>query len=154
MYEIDTVLKLKEQHDPDEETGEEFPYNRARVVGQSPVSDPKKAGGWTGPDAVGVIITPLSNFGGVLDEPFGKLREIYDVESIPEPVTQYTTPKVNATSLPRIPLGPSPEEQFAALPIQGEPPEDGRRRTRTDPLGDPGGPRDADGPLGKAPSKR
>lgn len=143
MYEADTILTLKEPHEADSETGEEFPYNRVRVVGESPVSHPNK-GGWTGADARGVIIVPLTNFGGNLDEPFGKLREIYDVESIPEheaPANPVRVVKGGTAS-----VGPTPEEIFAAE-APGEPPEGDEPRARTKPLGEPGGPKDAGSPL-------
>lgn len=142
MYEADTILTLKEQREPDPETNEAFPYNRVRVVGESPVGHQNK-GDWTGPDAAGVIIVPLTNFGGTLDEPFGKLKELYDVESIPEHVAP-AQPQVRVVNPAQ--QGPTPEEVFAteapgAASVDGE-------RVRTSPLGEPGGPADAGGPLG------
>ena len=151
MYEPNTILALNEQRDPDPETGEEFPYNRVRVVGQSPVSHADK-GDWTGADAVGVIIVPLTNFGSTLDEPFGKLREIYAVEEVPV-VEVEAAPKIRVINATSAQAGPTPEEIFAAQ-APGKAPEEGQSRARTNPLGDPGGPKDADGPLGKAPSGR
>ena len=151
MYERDTILVLKEQRDADPETGEAFAYNRVRVVGESPVAHTHK-GEWEGADARGVIIQPVTNFGSNLDEPFGKLRELYSVESIPEVVVpvQQTVKIVNATTAQ---AGPTPEEVFAAE-APGTPPEEGQIRGRTSPLGGPGGPAAKDGPLGKTPSQR
>ena len=34
MYEPGTILALKEPREPDEETGEEFPYNEVEVIGR------------------------------------------------------------------------------------------------------------------------
>lgn len=145
MYAADTELTLKVQRDPDPETGEEFPYNTVRVVGESPVSHADK-GKWTGADAAGVIIVPLSNFGSTLDEPFGKLRSLYDVAMIPEKVTEVAAPVrvINATTAE---AGPTPEEIFSEQ-APGVAPEEGQIRGRTNPLGEAGGPPEADGPLG------
>lgn len=150
MYEPDTILSLKEQREPDEETNEPFPYNEVRVVGESPVSHADK-GDWTGTDARGVIIVPLTNFGSTLDEPFGKLREIYDVKSIPE-VEVDVAPKIRVINSSSAQAGPTPEEVFAEK-APGVAPEEGEIRGRTKPLGEAGGPASANGPLGKAPSK-
>ena len=149
MYESDTILALKEPRDPDPETNEEFAYNRVRVVGESPVSHAHK-GDWEGADARGVIIVPLTNFGGTLDEPFGKLRTIYDVESIPEHEAPAAVPikVIDATSAS---AGKTPEEVFASE-APGVSKEEGRaakRAARQSPLGEPGGPPEHDGPLGK-----
>lgn len=140
MYPTDTVLSLKVQRDADEETGEEFPYNEVRVVGPSPVSHSHK-GDWEGADAAGVIIVPLSNFGATLDEPYGKLVKLYDVESIPSDDIPISAPKVAASSLPRTVLGPTPEDVFKDE-APGVAPEEGEKRGRTpftdSPLTDPG----------------
>jgi hypothetical protein len=146
MYESETILSLKEPRDPDPETGEAFPYNRVRVVGESPVSHADK-GDWKGADARGVIVVPLTNFGSTLDEPFGKLRTIYDVESIPEHEAPAEVPikVIKSTSQS---AGPTPEEVFAEK-APGARATGDHRRARTSPLGDPGGPPDHDGPLGK-----
>ena len=150
MYEPGTILKKKVQDPADPETGEAFAYNRVLVVNASPVSHPR--GDWEGADAQGVILQPLSNFGGNLDEPFGKVREMFEVESVPETIipAQQVVRVVNATSAQ---AGPTPEEIFAQQ-APGVAPEEGQKRARTSPLGEPGGPADADGPLGKAPSRR
>jgi hypothetical protein len=150
MYDPETILALKVPRPADPETKEDFAYNRVKVIGPSPIGHSDK-GDWTGADAAGVIIVPLSNFGGTLDEPFGKLREMYNVESVPEPlVIQAPAPRriIDATS-PQ--AGKTPEEIFAEQ-APGVAPEDGQIRGRTKPLGEPGGPKTADGPLGPAPS--
>lgn len=124
MYPADTVLKLKKQRKPDKETNEKFAYNRVRVVGPSPVSHASK-GEWTGADAAGVIVTPLENFGGVIDEPFGKLVELYEVESQPEPQVVEQTVTIKQAS-----LGPTPEEVFKT-DAPGVPAEPGQIRGRS-----------------------
>ena len=152
MYKAGTILTLKEPRDPspklDRESGEpvlrgpkgkekpvmlEFPYNRVQVIGESPVIYDRE--GWTGPDAKGVIIQPLTDFAGNLDEPFGKLRKLYNVESIPEneAPAEIKVKQINATTAE---AGPTPEEVFAEK-APGKPPLDGQIRARTnDPFGD------------------
>ena len=152
MYAADTILELKVPREADPETKEEFAYNRVKVVGPSPVAHADK-GDWTGGDAAGVIIVPLTNFGGTLDEPFGKLRELYNVaEMPPEKVQAWPPPpqpirRIDAHSAE---AGRTPEEIFAAE-APGKPDANHPNRARS-PLGEPGGPAAADGPLGPAPS--
>jgi hypothetical protein len=149
MYEPDTVLTLKEQRPPDEETGEEFPYNKVKVIGASPINHAVGASEWTGTGGAGVIITPLTNFGATLDEPYGKLNALYDVTEIP--VTEYEpAPKIRVINSTSQSAGPTPEEQFA-IQAPGVAPEEGQKRGRTphaSPLDDPR-PTSNDGPLGK-----
>ncbi len=146
MYAADTILVLKEQRDPDPETGETFAYNRVQVIGQSPISHSRK-GTWTGSDAEGVILTPIANFGGTLDEPFGKCRLLYDVESIP--VKEIPAPQsirvINANTSE---AGETPEEVFKRE-APGVKPLAGETRGRS-PLGGDGGPVSTYGPLGEA----
>jgi len=149
MYEPNTILKLKEQRadtevpakvDPDDPTRKRpkhkipFPYNKVRVVGQSPVDHGAGRGGsWDGVGATGVIIEPLTGHGSTLDEPYGKLQKLYEVESIPtseviiEPVKIIRPTSGSA--------GPTPEEVFA-VKAPGKPPEAGQARGRTSPLGE------------------
>lgn len=150
MYAAGTILALREQREPDEETKEPFPYNRVEVVGRSPVAHAR--GDWEGEDAQGVIIKPLTNFGGVLDEPFGKVREIYEVESEPE-IEYEVVQKIRVVDATSRQAGPTPEDVFAEQ-APGKAPEEGQTRARTSPLGEPGGPKGSDGPLGPAPSRR
>jgi len=149
MYEPETILALKEPRDPNPETNEDFAYNRVRVVGESPVSHAHK-GDWEGADARGVILVPLTNFGGTLDEPFGKVRALYDVESIPvhEAPAEVPIKVINRTSAA---AGPTPEEVFAqkAPGVTKEESRAARKAARQSPLGEPGGPPEKDGPLGK-----
>lgn len=146
MYESDTILALKEQRPNDPETDEPFAYNEVKVIGESPVSHADK-GDWTGDDARGVIIVPLSNFGGTLDEPFGKLRQIYDVKSAPV-VEVGVEPKIRVyDGTKSSPDRPTPEQVFQTE-APGVAPEPGQKRART-PLGPPGGPEDFHGPLGE-----
>lgn len=147
MYEQDTILELKEQREPDPETGEEFPYNRVKVVGPSPINHGIANAEWEGASGAGVIITPLTNFGSTLDEPFGKLQALYNVVEIPvrevEPVQ-----KIRIIDSSTAAAGETPEEVFAKE-APGVPPEEGQRRGRTpvSPLEDPR-PKAKDGPLG------
>lgn len=139
MYTPDTVLVLKQQRDPDPETNEEFPYNRVKVIGPSPVDHGGARGGeWEGTAAQGVVIVPLSNFGSTLDEPYGKLGALYDVESVPDTTIEVkqTIRVIDSSSQS---AGPTPEEVFA-VEAPGEPPKEGEIRGRTpfeSPLEDP-----------------
>jgi hypothetical protein len=137
MYQRETILTLKEQREPDEETGEVFAYNEVK-------------GDYTGSDASGVIIVPLSNFGGTLDEPFGKLRELYDVKEVPELIAAQK-PEAQVRHVQPAPQ-PTPEQVFAEE-APGVAPEPGQHRGRTSPLGETKGP-SKDGPLGKPPSRK
>jgi hypothetical protein len=143
MYEPGTILALKEQRPSDPETDEPFPYNQVKVIGPSPVSW-QKDGEWSGASAAGVLLAPLTNFGTTLDEPYGKVMALYDVESVP--VVEIEPPKVRVINSTSQSAGPTPEEVFAAK-APGVPPEQGRRRGRTTPLADPR-PAKTDGPLG------
>lgn len=145
MYANETILALKDPRPEDPETGEPFAYNRVRVVGQSPVSHSHK-GKWEGHDATGVILVPLSNFGGTLDEPFGKCTQLYTVESIPEKVINAPQP-IRVIDAQSGEAGPTPEEIFSK-DAPGVKPEATQTRARTSPLGAPGGPANFNGPLG------
>lgn len=133
MYQPGTILKLKKQRKPDPETKEAFPYNRVQVIGESPVSHAHKEE-YVGADAAGVLLTALTNFGANLDEPFGKCRELYEVESIPEDVVD-ATPQVRVINATSAQAGPTPEEVFA-VEAPGKAPEEGQSRARTSPLGE------------------
>lgn len=147
MYEAGTVLSLKKPHAPDEETGEVFAYNQVCVIGPSPVGHEGTAE-WSGTAARGVLITPIANFGGVLDEPLGKLQALYNVESTPvkEIVVAPTIRVIDSSSAA---AGETPEEVFARE-APGVPPAPGLKRGRTSPLVDPR-PKVSDGPLGPVP---
>lgn len=99
MYTPDTILELKEQKFIDAEgrarplsefkgkKDEEptlFPYNRVKVIGQSPIDHGHSGQGWQGTDAYGVIIQPISDFAANLDEPLGKLNRLYNVAIEPD----------------------------------------------------------------------
>lgn len=163
MYTIDTVLKLKnpktvgtpavgdpasEDYVPASPDYKPFAYDRVRVIGESPISyaGPLSQGQWQGGDARGVVIEPLIEFGANLDEPFGKLQALYEVESVPERVIEETKIVVrDATSTTD--MGPTPEQAFATK-APGEPSVNGERvRTPISPLEDPREV-DAGGPLG------
>lgn len=145
MYATDTILTLKVQRENDPETDEVFPYNKVRVVGQSPVQHTSR-GDYEGDDAKGVIIVPIANFGGTLDEPFGKLRQLYDVTEVP--VVEIAAPSpIRVIDSSTAAAGATPEEVFQAE-APGVAPEPGQTRGRTpiSPLDDPG-PASARGPL-------
>jgi hypothetical protein len=146
MYESNTILTLKEQRDPDPETGEVFPYNEVKVIGASPISHGGN-GEWSGQAAVGVIIVPTANFGSTLDEPLGKVQALYDVKFVPVNEIE-VAPKIRVYDSATAAAGQSPEEVFAekapgAAPAEGQ----SRGRTAMSPLADPR-PAANDGPLG------
>lgn len=130
MFAADTILALKDPKDPDPETDEPFAYNRVRVVGPSPVvhmNVGEEHTRWEGQDAQGVIVAPVANFGGVLDEPYGKLRALYDVESEPDQTREV---KQTVRIIDPMAAGPTPEEVFAAE-APGKAPEPGEMRARS-----------------------
>lgn len=132
MYKPETVLRLREQREPEKDReGNEipFPYNRVRVVAQSPISHPGNAE-WSGVGAQGVIIQPLDGFAANIDEPYGKIQSLYEVESVPEDVIP-ATPQVRVTT----PMGGDSPEDIFAREAPGTPPEPGQIRARS-PLGD------------------
>lgn len=146
MYANDTILELKEPKSTDKET---FPYDRVRVVGVSPVNAGVRPSHYTGTDAQGVIITPLTSFGANLDEPFGKLAALYKI--VEEPKVEIDAPKIRIVDSRSRDAGPTPEERFATE-APGEASKDGERvRTPISPLSDPRA-GEADGPLGRAPT--
>lgn len=107
MYRPGTILELKE---PVAEDHDLAPYNRVKVVGQSPLNHGQSAGEWVGAQATGVVITPEAGFGQTLDEPLGKLNALYSVEFEPE------LPNLDRTvQVRQIEPGPSPEDQFRAI---------------------------------------
>jgi hypothetical protein len=114
VYKPDTILTLKnprtEYDDDGAVIGEAFPYDRVRVIGQSPVNHATIASEWTGSNGQGVIVEPLTEFGANLDEPFGRLQELYTVESLPEPAI-FRGAQVEI--LEPGDVGPSPEQVFA-----------------------------------------
>lgn len=83
IYKPGTILALKEPRDPDPVTGEEYPYNRVEVVGESPVGHVGGLQEWDGAMSVGVTIKPAGEFGGTVDRPIGELRHKYKVEYSP-----------------------------------------------------------------------
>lgn len=108
MYEPGTILALREPQSTDEST---YPYDRVKVIGQSPVQHATASGSmWAGADATGYIIQPLSDFAPTVDKPFGELAEAYEVEEYP--TDPFTGDPITPESNPR--NAPSPEQQFAA----------------------------------------
>ena len=108
MYENGTILKRREPvEDPD------YAYNFLEVVGESPMTYANTAD-WTGAEARGVIVQATFDpeteeatpFAPTLDEPVGKLNELYEIVSVPELVV--ATEQV----IKRAPTLPTPEEAF------------------------------------------
>ncbi len=128
MYDTGTILKLKEPKpdivvpervDPDNPQRKRpkhkvpFAYNRVRVLGESPIDYGGGRGGtWEGQGARGVLIEPLSAHGSTLDEPFGKLQKLYEVESVPD--NEVLVEPVRVVRAHTASAGPTPEEVFAA----------------------------------------
>jgi hypothetical protein len=155
MFKSGTILELKDPREPSQltdpytgqprfekkrnpRTGEEtelkdkpvmrpFPYNKVEVIGPSPITADR--GEWQGADAAGVIIRPLSDFAGNLDEPVGKLKQLYTVVSVPEDVVpvERTIKVIDAHTNQ---AGESPEEVFARE-APGAASGDGHKRART-----------------------
>lgn len=145
MYAPETILALKEPRSTDDKP---FAYDRVKVVNVSPIQHPIPAGAqWSGGDATGIIIQPLTSYEANLDEPFGKLRLLYDVESTPDPEVnvQPTVRRYDATTAAG---GRTPEEVFE-VEAPNENPEDKRRNRDplVSPLPDPR-PKPGEGPLG------
>jgi hypothetical protein len=105
MYTPGTILTLKEPREDD------HPFNRVRVVNQSPMTHSDRTSEWVGSNGQGVIIQPAGeHFGPTEDVPYGRLNELYDIESVP-PTQVIQQPVVNIVDAST--LGPSPEEVFA-----------------------------------------
>lgn len=158
MYSPDTVLALKEpKSQPETKKGAGdavvFPYDRVRVIGPSPIAYGGGASEWEGVNARGVIIAPLTEFAGNLDEPFGRLQRLYDVESEPEPQdVQVHERAYDAHS--RV-AGKTPEESLQEL--SGDVPKSATRvRTQHSPLQtlDEASPPESESPLGRVDDER
>lgn len=121
MYEPGTILALKEPRDDDQD-GNEFPYNRVSVIGASPVIHSGIKSEWVGALEQGVVVSPLSSFAANIDEPLGKLQQLYKVESVPEHEIEVQKIVVKTAAQ----MGPTPEEVFADL-AEDSPNEGGRR---------------------------
>jgi hypothetical protein len=110
MYERHTILKLKEPRSTEDEV---FPYDVVEVVGQSPINhgqDPDWGSGQS------VIIRPYGDvFAATLDEPYNKLRELYEIVHVPDP-EEVEAPIVK--HLTQRQLGPSPEDVFREQPTK------------------------------------
>lgn len=105
-YKPDTILTLKEPRSTPEKP---FAYDRVRVVGISPMNHGVRSGEWGNDGGEGIIIQPVGeHFGANLDEPFGKLQHLYDVEFIPEPAKI-----MRGVPIETYEPGPSPEQVFA-----------------------------------------
>lgn len=113
MYKEGTILVLKEQVEDDPETGP-YPFNRVKVIGQSPIEYRGHVADWGGRSGAGVIIQPYPDFGPTDDRPFEELTQYYNIEFEPEDDLEMTafgrTVKVKLDKPP----GASPEDVFAA----------------------------------------
>lgn len=121
MYKPGTILVLK---DPQSKPDEPFPYDRVRVIGPSPISY-SASSSWDGVGAQGVVISPVEHFDATIDEPYGKLLEVYTIESEPEaqPIIQGQVIHVEE--------GPTPEDVFqAATSKSGVKPKPPRPRAK------------------------
>lgn len=106
-----------------------------QVLGQSPISHSGE--GWSGEANQGVIIAPLTTFDRTLDEPYGKLLALYNVESVPvHEVPANPVRVINPTSGS---AGPTPEEQLAQAAEANPQPPARRHRPKQEasPLDDP-----------------
>jgi hypothetical protein len=154
MYEPGTILTRKDPRPPEEAAAA---YNRVKVIAASPISHAGtvRGGEWEGGNAQGVILQPAPlplepgekprehDYGQNLDEPFGKVQKLYDVESIPEP------DMIVAKPVERVKPGPTPEEVFAReAPGTPRLPDDPRARS---PLPDPAPDASELGPLDQPP---
>jgi len=110
VYKPETILKLKNPRGENEE-GEPFAYDRVRVVGQSPVNHADITSEWVGANGQGVVLEPLSAFGANLDEPYGRVLELYEVESLPDATVMTAESQIKIVEPGD--LGPSPEEVFS-----------------------------------------
>lgn len=111
MYAPKTVLRLKQPKSTDDTP---FAYDEVEVVGASPLNHAAIDSEWTNAtNGQGVIIRPLTEFDRTLDEPYGRIQELYDVVSVPETVTP--TPRdIKVIDSASASAGPTPEEVFAA----------------------------------------
>ena len=114
MYENGTILKRRELLPPEDP---QSAYNFIEVVGLSP-STYANLETWTGAEARGVIVQATFDpdtddptpFSPTLDEPVGKLNELYEIVKEPPVVEPDLTPQVR-----RAPNLPTPNEVFAEL---------------------------------------
>jgi hypothetical protein len=158
MFKSGTILELKEPREPsqatdpytgeprfekkrDPRTGEEkilkdkpvmraFPYNKVEVIGPSPIHHGGESK-WTGPDSAGVIVRPLTDFAGNIDEPVGKIKQLYNVVSVPEDVVpvEQTIRVINSSTNQ---AGETPEEVFTREAPGKASPDGKRARTPFD----------------------
>lgn len=110
MYEPGTILVRKEPQGTDEAPNA---YDRVKVVGPSPFTH-NGLSEWEGISRQGIIIQPAGmEYGANVDQPFGRLQELYDVAELPEPVEVDIHPKVRIINTGTASAGPSPEEVFS-----------------------------------------
>lgn len=124
-YKPDTILELREPQEAKD--GGPFPYNRVRVIGNSPMSYGPQPGSWGESGGQGVIIEPLTEFAATLDEPLGKLQKLYKVVEEPPPVVIRRGVEIEVPD-----VGPSPEEVFAEAAANEPKPKPRRRREVSD----------------------
>lgn len=138
MYTPGTILALKEpKSTPETKKGADdaviFPYDEVEVIGASPIyHSGQSTGEWEGASAQTVIIRPLTEFAGNLDEPMGRLQTLYNVKYEPERVEQEI--KVERYDANTRAAGLTPEEAFAGDQPQKK--SETRVRTPHSPLQD------------------
>lgn len=145
MYVPGTILTLKDQRETDPETGEVYAYNEIEFVTTSPVSI-LDTEGWTGEDATFCVLVPRSNFGGTINRPFGQIRELYEIKSVPagpglaavdalpeiKSVEQQEAERAALIAERQLQLkAQRPPEQVFAEEAPGKAPEAGEIRART-----------------------
>jgi hypothetical protein len=153
-----TILKLREQLPPDEETGEESPYNRIKFITVSP-AQPVDTEGWKGEDAKYGVYQPLSNFGGNLHQPVGRIKKLYDIEFEPtqDAPDETAKPRIKTKAeqeaelraweeahAAKVQANRTPEQVFAEE-APSQPTEDGKRGRLTAFLDEIQAPKDEDG---------
>jgi len=124
MYEPGTILTLKE---PRSTKDQPFPYDRVRVIGQSPIDHRLFSAEWEGANSQGVVIAPENGFGSNVDEPYGKLISLYDVDTIP--TTEVDIQPVRVINSTSGQAGPTPEEVFSTEAPGVKSPDGMRGRT-------------------------
>lgn len=109
-YAPGTVLARKEPfEEPADGAPDLRPYNEIQVIGSSPVRSSARSAEWSGQQGDNISVIP-TDFGEVIDRPFGELQKDYEVVSIPPDNGRPLTHTVTVAK-----PGPSPEEQFKAV---------------------------------------
>lgn len=126
-YPAETVLVRKDSKND--------PFDHISVVGVSPIST-SRVGGWAGETGNDVICQPVDEFVAPQQIPESVLNREYEVESMPEVVTETVIdPRRARTRLPQLAPEDQLRQQAAEAEAQVEKPKRGRARTA---IGDDG----------------